>query len=879
MADITPEALRISFFEGTDDTHNPRDLPVGYGTRCWDVDLRSGIYEPRPGPARFVLNSGGSESTPVKRYPMLFLPVDLPSGQTALLTVEPDVRNNGGFNGPVFYKKLHFEGEMGEGSMPQFDSLHDRIIVLNRESGDVHACQVTEPCEAAAYGNKLYVCNLNDPRWSAFATAEIDLRDLKASHEVISTWPKARHICMSPDGYPVFLDVYARGPLSVETSDQPLSFTGDPTFGANYDELPGGAGDRNMRGIFHQNGLFIFQKRSCFVLWGPPPEWEHELVLNSMGTLSPSSVVSIGQYIYFLGNDGVVKRMTGEKGVVENVGAYTPDGRSPIETSLKGYYTKPSGEAGTVSYDGVGFSACPTHDSVVVEPDSVRLARNTAIAGEGFESAGGTERWRVIPDPEDNKNCSQSFSTPVNDPFWGAGFVLPDGNPSPGDNDYAVGFYVEKHSGADGDYTLRVQIATDVEDADDDTLEVLGESTVVVNLTGDWLNPVPAWAYFRLAEAIEHDQEPATPVKLRAIIRVIACPLAGGLVAWRVQSTGYTRGKNYDPDGLLGQAAWFRTRFCDYAASDGYLGNTDHVADARWKIANIVGTIPTETTMVLQCNPGTGEWTDVEDGGALIPRSADPTYVDWRIKFTSTRKSHTPLLTGLFLHYFVGGSAGDEPFAVNWDGRYCLSLLRRDANKRDLFVWDNEAWSIWRADAGLTTSDGVGFHRLAVIPDDGNRQRLVYFDPEQNLFNGYVTCLLSGYDPLYAHGWRRIPVPQFISREMMIAGGMAGKVKESYLRCTDLGMSGTARKGLAFDGGPWVELNDAIVVAPGTVNHDRLLTMRPEVNEGRFCKAYLGLLDELPHGIATLDNILVKCQDWVLVPHTFSYREGFHSGA
>jgi hypothetical protein len=876
--DITPEALRIAFHKGQDDTHNPRDLPIGFGTRCWDIDLRSGIYEPRPGPSRFAMNSGGSATMAVKRYPMLFLPVDLPSGQTALLTVEPQASGAGSFNSPVFYKKLHFEGESGEGSLPQFDSLHDRAVVLNRESHYPHACQVTESCEAAAYGNKLYVCNLNDPRWSAFATVEIDLRDLKASHEVISTWPKARHICMSPSGYPVFLDVYARGPLSVEASDQPLSFTGAPTFGANYDEIPGGAGDRNMKGIFHQNGLVIFQKRSCFVLWGPPPEWEHELVLNSIGTLSPSSVVSIGQYIYFLSNDGVVKRMTGEKGVVENVGAYTPDGRSPIENSLKGYYTKPSGEAGTVSYDGVGFGACPTHDYVVVGPDDVRLARNTAVAGEGFEGTGGNERWRLVPDPEDNKNCSQSFSTPVGDPTWGSGFVLPDGN-VPGDDDYAVGFYVRKRGGADGDYTLRVQIATDVEDADDDTLEILGEATVVINLTGDWLNPVPHWVNFRLADAIEIDQEALTPVHVRAIIRVIAWPLAGGDVEWRVQSTGYARGKNYDPDGMTGQAAWFRARFCDYVSTSGYLGNTDHVADARWKIANIVGTTPEDTTMVLQCNPGSG-WVDIDDGAGLVPLTSDPTYVNWRVAMTTTRKSRTPLLTGLFLHHYVGGNAGDEPFAVNWDGRYCLSLLRRDSYKRDLFVWDNEAWSIWRADrAGTEFDESGGFHWLAVIPDDSNRQRLVFYDPEQHIGNGYVNCLLFGYDPLYAHGWRRIPVPQFISREMMIAGGMAGKVKESYFRYTDLGMTGTIRKGLAFNGGDWMLLDQDIVVPPGTVNHDHLFTERPYTSEGRFCRAYVGYLDEFPRGVGMPGNALVKVQDWVLVPFVFGFRENFHSGA
>ena len=91
---------------------------------------------------------------------------------------------------------------------------------------------------------------------------------------------------------------------------------------------------------------------------------------------------------------------------------------------------------------------------------------------------------------------------------------------------------------------------------------------------------------------------------------------------------------------------------------------------------------------------------------------------------------------------------------------------------------------------------------------------------------------------------------------------------------TDLGMTGTIRKGLAFDGGDWMLLDQDIVVPPGTVNHDHLYTERPYINEGRFCRVYIGYLDEFPRGAGMPGNALVKVQDWVLVPYTFGFREG-----
>ena len=863
-----PEALRVAFFKGQDSTHSSRDLPLGFGTRCWDIDLRSGIYEPRPGPARFD-NETNTEWLHVMRYPSLLMAVDLPSGQTSLLIVEP--LGDGGFNCPVFYKRLHFENEADSiihpGVNPWYHRALDRVVVMNRQNyAHPHQCQVTEPCEAAAYGNKLYICNLGADHELWYSTAEIDLRDLKGQ---TLGWPKARHICMSPDGYPVFLDVYARGPLSVETSDQPLSATGEPTFGSNYDEIPGGAGDRNMRGIFHQNGLFIFQKRSVFVLWGPPPEWDHELVLNSIGTLSPSSVVSIDQYIYFLGNDGIVKRMTGEKGIVENVGAYTPDGRSPIENSLKGYYTKPSGEAGEHRYNGVMFNSCPVPPTynVDVTNDRVTAAKGTATGEEFLE---GTNAESIPFADSDQERFYQTFRA---DPTgnYANGFLL---------RGVTLKFYTAAN---DTVATIRLQIKQHTSDsASDDSLDTLAES--IQTVTGDAGEYVTATFSFDDVP-LEIGSDGVVPTWRIAIRKVddtggtfIACKPAGG----------YSRGEFVKWGGVAYGDVYFTTLYAYYRADTWrkVIGNTESETSATWKLASYVADVPEHTSVALKMVDAAGTEQEIENLGAVILDVSGN--VSWRFYFyrDDDWPSRSPTLTDMTLHYLKGANAADEPFAVNWDGRYCLSLLRRDANKRDLFVWDNEAWSIWRADrpylGGSGYNDGCGFHRLAVLPDTQNRQRLVFFDPEKSdgtSYWGFVNCLLKDFPFCQSPSGWRVPVPQFISREMLIAGGLAGKIKESYFRCTDLGMTGTIRKGLAFDGGDWMLLDQDIVIPPGTVNHDHLYTERPYPNEGRFCRAYVGFLDEFLRGSGLPPNALCKVQDWILIPFAFGFREGLHTGA
>jgi hypothetical protein len=871
MADITPEALRIAFNRGQDDTHNSRDLPAGFGTRCWDIDLRSGIYEPRPGPAQFR-NEDASWLLPVKRYPPLFLPIDLPSGQTSLLVVEPEANGAGTFHAPVFYKKLHFENEpdpaVHPGMNPWYNRAADRVVVMSRDNNGrfPHACQVTEPCEAAAYGNKLYVCNLNDPRWSAFATAEIDLRDMKAK---TTAWPKARHICMSPSGHPVFLDVYARGPLSVEAADQPLSFTGEPTFGTNYDEIPGGAGDRNMKGIFHQNGLFIFQKRSCFVLWGPPPEWEHELVLNSVGTLSPSSVVSIGQHIYFLGNDGVVKRMTGEKGVVENVGAYTPDGRSPIENSLKGYYTKPSGEAGEHRYNAANWNNTEPErvKNFVRITDEGVTAEKDSVAGE--EQTDATAGCDIPTDGDPAQRFYQTFRVEDASAFAN-GLLMRTWTVS-------IRFLQDGSS-----ITLRARLHRHTDDAaSDESLEILGEATATQS--GDLGETKDLTFVFddpALEKVLEIDPTPDWRVSIRAVGQTGICQLDYSV------ANVYLRGKFCRSDVLVGDMK-FSSTFAYYygTAANCYIGNTAIESGATWKLMSYVADIPEHTTLTAKMVDKDGVEREVENLGAIILDTNGN--VKWRFHFTrdDAWPSRSAQLSDATFHYMKGALAGDEPFAVNWDGRYCLSLLRRDALKRDLFVWDNEAWSIWRADFQADQRyAGGGFHRMAVLPDATNRQRLVFFDPEKaDDPCGFVNCLMADYPYCQSPmGWR-MPVPQFISREMMIVGGMAGKVKESYLRYTDLGMTGRLWKGMSFDGADWQNppdyLSQDLVVPPGTTNHEHLFAERPWPNEGRFCKAFIGFLDELPHGPGIPANALVKVQDWVLVPLAIGFREGLHTGA
>jgi len=869
-----PEALRVAFFKGQDSTHSSRDLPLGFGTRCWDIDLRSGIYEPRPGPARFkdIVEGNVTPWLSLGRYAPLFLAVDLPSGRTSLLIVEPEAEGEVTYNAPVFYKAVHFENEPGDTSPAENNPwFSDRVVVRSRVAGNpLLACQITESCEAAAYGNKLYVCNLSDPRWSYLATVEIDLRDLKGSWENISTWPKARHICMSPDGYPVFLDVYARGPLSVETSDQPLSATGEPTFGSNYDEIPGGAGDRNMRGIFHQNGLFIFQKRSVFVLWGPPPEWDHELVLNSIGTLSPSSVVSIGQYIYFLGNDGIVKRMTGEKGVVENVGAYTPDGRSPIENALRDYHTKPSGEVGEVIYgDRVSWAGCATQDNVDISEDGVKMAALTPVLAENQQDE---DQGLYVPGPDDGVDCWQTLATDGADPTWGNGYLI---------NSIKVMLGRNPLDPQDG-WGAKLTVAYDDAGKSDDVLDVLGEVNKIFSIGGT----NPDWIEFMFDEPVLIEQALGSPVTVRVMLKKTTVPAGStdGSLYWHYKISGsYARGRFVLS---AGSDATFMAYFTGYGTDlQGIIGNTDTVTDAAWKIGSIVDTLPDGTGVQLQCYLNRGGWLDVDDGGALLTEYGSSTVV-WRLVLTSTKMAYTPLVGALLLSYYVGRNAGDEPFAVDWDGRYCLSLLRRDSYWRDLFVWDNEAWSIWRAPSPLVSSDnGAGFWRLAVMPDTRNRQRLVFIDIEKLGAETYATvnCLLKDYAYCQLpQGWR-MPTPQFISREMMIAGGLAGKIKQSFLRCTDLGMTGRLWMGLSFDGMAWANgpdyLSRDMVIPPGVLNHEHLFTERPWPGEGRFCQVFVGYLDEIPHrsggGIV---NALVCVQDWLLTTRAIGFRENFHSG-
>lgn len=403
--------LIVTPARGLDTTHAPVELPEGSCVHCVDWDFKFGEAKPRPDMAQ--LRESMSSRAGAVQYPsgyVQLIPVDLPTSERVLLSIEPDPSNAGQRRIRVI-RGLAFEGDESGVGFPHV-SQSDELVNLDDLSGYIPIQRGT--VEWVLGGPYLYLVNAWPKPGSAYSMpVRIDLRTLRGN--VLETladnpeegWPAARHICLYNES-PVVANTLI-DPNKIYFADAP---TGDGlfTFADDvYASAPGSSIHGVQRLVTLNGKLYFVTDRAWFMSRGLPAtnDWGIEKVLD-MGTLDPETVkvveVAGGDgWIHFLGSDGVPYRTSGDFHSLEAIGQRSPAlPTSPVEKTMRKYRTR-SSIASNIKREAWDSEGAWTEDRVHLQAaeyddkmNGVRIYDDDVDLGYGQDI--GDLEWRV-PDP------------------------------------------------------------------------------------------------------------------------------------------------------------------------------------------------------------------------------------------------------------------------------------------------------------------------------------------------------------------------------------------------------------------------------------------------------------------------------------------------
>ena len=784
------EVLAVGFDGGFDDTHNPRHLLPGSGVRCIDLDLRFGRFQPRPDLYPFRMD--GLNLT-IQAPIQLAFSCYSANGDQLLFIAAGDGKLK-------VVKGLTFENMTADtpASYPSYTSIDD---VIDRDTDAAVELQTTEPMEWARFGDVIYICNAGaaagtEKDWS---TLKLNLQDIKAELLLEEDWPKSRHI-ENYLHYAVIGDLSGEGQRTILSTDLPLVGANAVTWLAdNVDEPATDPDDRVMRLVYNGKYLLAFFKRTLFRYVGAPTHWRANRLLD-IGTLSPQSVEFLNGNVYFLGSDGIPRRTNGEEMVAEKVGAFDYqgkmkhiDGRSPVETGLRSYKlgsAAASAASATFRWDSKldfdGQAAYTYSEYRVGNDECVGGVHPVRIQGAEEYSAGRPSQ-RPIPTESQydigEGDCWQSFR-----------LDNVAANVAVSKSHLAHECLVLLTFPSTGDHLLHLYFLQHTDTTKKSYQEVLIKK---VDLTYD--APVTGfqWVHFplddiRMADDIsDYSDPPTNGAKYR--IAVTKDEFADDIQWGNDPAAGYSRGSS-----SISQAAAYGFHYYAYRYDRQHtipftldvavhlmegipplFGNAIPRSGRTWRDVTFKTHIFDEdsthatATVYLTSEPfaATG-WKEVPVSGININSLFDdpPDYIRWRVVLSQDEGyggDHAALES--IAISLTSADAADDPAAIAWDGRYCLSLKRTGVTQRDIYVWDRDAWSRW---------ENVGFLHAAIMDDTVNRRRLVTVDHLANSVGAPSTRAICVFlAEAIRTGWRSL-VPKFQTGVLTLASLQVASLSE-----------------------------------------------------------------------------------------------------
>lgn len=870
----------IYFNRGMDSTHDPQVLPDGYGVLCVDANLRNGNLAPRPEAKNVLCYNWASFPAVFWHHPLAMFPFRTMDGKWAIL-----IQNSG----PLGNAQVPHRADIGflavikdidfdyEETYPSNIYAHF-IRPIETRRGLEMQCQNIEPGEFVGLGENIYGVNIgaSSPlspidRW--FGCIKVNANTLKG--EYLDNWPKARHIAIYKN-YVILLNLYSEGTNAVFSSSIPIT-VGEPIWGEIYDYLPCPPGDEIMKGVIFRDTLYVFTKTSVWAYMGPPPEWERVLILPNIGTSSSESVQVIGDYIYFLASDGTVRRMSGAKNDVEEVGAYTPDKKSPISNTLNYYQISDAENVSVIKWNTRGdFQRALYQQDIEITDEGVKLKQEDIVCVDDDGQPEPTVKY-VIYYKGERDNWQTFYIT--------SGTKIADVDISQN------GFILKKISilitGKKlGQYELCLKIGKHISSTiPNSEIEVLGEKTQTITISN--IN-IEQEITFEFDEDIVLDWSNIGPTPtFRIIVELISGPEH---LFWLGHHSGGSPSKrhSYGP-GAVAKYKVFGTIYkpVGQIVAKGNISSGQLWRMLAWAKSDNGGSI------TMKVGPNAITRFEVKNNlgsyiGALVP----DTTAYWRaILWPNLGRLRSPVLHGVFLSYYTTNvSPIEKPTSAAWDGRYCLALKRKESSKRDLFVWDNNAWVIWLA---RSTDFQNGIMRMAVVSDRLNRPRLLFFDTE--LVRG-MCGQEANFVPLYAFLLPEIKTnqntisPAFISKAFLVSGGYVGKIREFFVRYKDFkGCRGSFNFFMSMDNQEWINLGFEI----NGEGRNKLLTFWPPPNEGRVFQFVIGKIPkDFWKDVASKVSGIVFYPEYQTIPPVpvetkeiacsvlpIGFREGLHDGA
>lgn len=885
----------VEFFGGMDDTHNPRRLPYATGVRCENLDLRFGRFEVRKDLFNILAAEIGALT--VQSPTQLAFSCYSTNGEQLLFVATGDGKLK-------VVRGITFETGA---TYPSYTSVDD---VIDRNPGVAALMQTSEPMEAVRFGDFIYISNAggftNEYAWSTF---KLDLRDLKGDFLLEADWPKSRHI-ENYLGYAVLGDLSSRSPRTILSSDRPL-IAGTPTWAAGLFDEPGtDPDDRVMRLIYNGQYLLAFFKRSLWRYTGAPTHWIRNQLLD-IGTLAPKSVEFLGGNVYFLGNDGIPRRTNGREMVAEKVGAFDyegklkhVDGRSPIEVGLREYLLG-SGSAGgseaTFRWDSqTAFNQDCVAD-IVTPPGFANYSEYVAGAGIRPERVAQRQEgnWPSYVDVHAILPTEQQYLGGGYD-FWQSWRLatVAEATGSPDGETSRIQHTHLRHAVAvklffyeTGMHTIKARLYDHTSDvAASLNLTELDAAEVDYNVTSIGTHEVTiVFDDVRVEDEI-NVLGPDPPLN-SAKYRVVITRDGGGQVGWHYDrdTNPYARGRagGSGGGGSVDLDDDFVFRYFAYRYERRHGSHWDDWATARLKSASAVvrGGRPWRDvtfvkhedsdhvelkvylTATLNDPPSWGDFVEVPSSGIPIQSlfETPPDNLRWMVAMEQDAGWGGDCATlesiAISLNR-IEPYGRDDPAALAWDGRYCLSLKRRNSYQRDIYVWDREAWSKWT---------NVGFDHAAVMYDAVNRQRLVTIDAFPDVSEPTRRAVCAFLEDR-RNTWRA-NLPKSQTSCLLMAGLRAAQVRKFWIEYTEVEGSVAGAKLLLHwrvDSGPWIEHN---ITLKGDFRQ-HVSVREVAANEGRVIELLVGENPLEPLAVqcpVIIDRILAEVVE-------IGDREGFHDG-
>ena len=889
------ESRLITFAHGLSN-FPPEQLPDGYGAVCKDVSLVNGTVKPRPDIGKFYATTGGTSPLKSKSGCQGMFMCVLPRGDRVLFIVEP---YNSQHSCVRIVRGMKFEGEEATGNPPLYTGGTPEYI-QDRYSHFPILGQRVLPVSFLTCGQKLYIFGFGAPEWAPYATYQIDLNDLIGSFQDFEgDWtdetqkgaPRALYGTLYHNFLAVFnevsSDIRDGNPLRVEFSYPPQLNDGQFRWGIpgkqwnlngslDYVDLAASAGEEGT-GIAYLNGkLVLLCSRSLWSLDGVPGQGISVMKIADVGCVDPQTVKVIQPandkgYVYFLGSDGVPKRTDGTFEMVENVGAYTPDGRSPIEKTMRKYVS--------LAMIGGPLTRDVEWKDAAAFGDTQRVGRNmvgweSSIPGRPCDAVVLSHDFFGVGAMYAEKPYNAIEIPVVGYLDWLAQpFVLNGGVGKCFPRTLQLNACYPKINANDPDPAPAVLTATIYDDRPWDGGEAVASGTVNVPAS-----PVGELALSQVEIVVFARQDvPYMNGSVRPAKYWISltCDVAGCRYGY-VEDDGVRRGyRPYGEENCLlefydasetphvttpGWGNFILNVFRRYASGcldlrQAGAGVPLDTGFEWWKLAWHDQSSESHASLALQVGNSPTDMRDVPATGNGIINLSDylddlslPVYV----KFLFTREDDyvdaTRQLTSVALISRRVETSKSPPAVSLPDGSYCLLLDRRTtvaetedcdipgvtarvcdaALTRDILIWNGLGWSVW---------EGVGAVAAAVGQDQSGRGRIIYVDQVGDT-PWVLTFILSGRNLNSFPG--RAPAPRFVSGMLYLAqGARAATIKRIVTQYrNEPGILDAQVKLHIFSdsGDQWLPAH----FLSGTATIPRPDLRRCRVNVGRFSMLALG---------------------------------------